>query len=213
MIIEEKHGRTGRSAWVFACDWILPDGKVFFVSEASMTPKARIMDEAAVGRAMARIAHEIIERNQGAEQICLLGVKRRGVPLAQLLASKIQCFWEQCVPVGVLDVTEHRDDLTDADKQVNAGQSVFPCDIQDKTVIIVDDVLFTGRTARAAMETVFSYGRPKAVQLMVLVDRGHRELPLRPDYVGKNVPTARNERIRVLLQEIDGETGVYICDV
>ena len=177
-----------------------------------MTPKARIMDEVAVGRAMARIAHEIIERNQGAEQICLLGVKRRGVPLARLLGQNIQRFWQQSVPVGALDVTVHRDDLMDADKLANAGQSAFPCSIQDKTVIIVDDVIFTGRTARAALETVFSYGRPRAVQLVVLVDRGHRELPIRPDYVGKNVPTARSEKIAVRLRETDGETGVYICD-
>ena len=175
-----------------------------------MTGKAQILDEAAVGRALARIAHEILERDQGAEQLCLLGIRRRGVPLAELLGQNIACFGGGQVPVGTLDVTAHRDDLTDADKLANAGQSSFPCDIAGRTVILVDDVIFTGRTARAALETVFSCGRPRAVQLVALVDRGHRELPIRPDYVGKNVPTARDEQVRVLLRQTDGETGVWI---
>jgi pyrimidine operon attenuation protein/uracil phosphoribosyltransferase len=177
-----------------------------------MVPKAKIMDEVAIRRAVARISHEIMERNQGLENVCIFGVKRRGVPLAQMLCENIKKYWNVDVPCGNLDVTCHRDDLTDEDKQANAGQSDFPCDIRNKIVIVVDDVVYTGRTARAAMETVFSYGRPQMVQFVALVDRGHRELPIRPDYVGKNVPTAQNEIIRVQLEGIDSETGVYICD-
>ncbi len=176
-----------------------------------MTPKTKIMDEMAMSRALGRISHELMERNQGLDDVCVLGVKRRGVPLARMLCDNIERFFDVCVPLGELDVTFHRDDLTDEDKRRNAGQSTLPVSIQDKIVIIVDDVLYTGRTARAALETVFAFGRPRAVQFVALIDRGHRELPLRPDYVGKNVPTAKNETVRVLLRDIDGESGVYIC--
>ena len=177
-----------------------------------MKQKAQIMDATAISRAMARITHEIIERNQGVADICLLGVKRRGIPLSAMLAENIQRFEGVRVPLGYLDITKHRDDMTEQEKQHSAEECHIPCDIRDKTVIIVDDVMYTGRTTRAALEAVFAYGRPQAVQLAVLVDRGHRELPIRPDYVGKNVPTARSEQVSVMLQEIDGETGVYICD-
>ena len=176
-----------------------------------MTPKTKIMDEVALGRAVGRISHEIMERNQGLEDVCIFGIKRRGVPLAKMLCDNIERFFGMRVPLGELDVTIHRDDLTDEDKRANAGQSELPCSIQDKTVIIVDDVLYTGRTARAALETVFAFGRPRAVQFVALIDRGHRELPLRPDYIGKNVPTAKNETVRVLFKETHGESGVYIC--
>ncbi|MBP5662200.1 MAG: bifunctional pyr operon transcriptional regulator/uracil phosphoribosyltransferase PyrR [Clostridia bacterium] len=175
-----------------------------------MNPKAKIMDELAVRRAMARITHEIIERNHGVENICLLGVKRRGMPLADMLADNIRRFEETAVPVGYLDITRHRDDLSDAAKEELAGECHFPCDITGMRVIIIDDVLYTGRTARAAMEAVFAAGRPQSVQLAVLVDRGHRELPIRADYVGKNVPTAQSEKVRVMMNAIDGETAVYI---
>lgn len=178
-----------------------------------MKPKAKIMDEVAIGRAMARITHEIIEHNQGVESVCLLGVKRRGIPLAAILAENILRFEGVEVPVGYLDITKHRDDISDADKAELAGDCHFPCDIEDKRVIIVDDVLFTGRTARAAMEAVFAYGRPDSLQFAVLVDRGHRELPIRADYVCKNVPTSLSEKVSVKIKEIDGETAVYICDL
>lgn len=177
-----------------------------------MKQKAQIMDATAISRAMARITHEIIERNCGAANICLLGVKRRGIPLAAMLAQNIERFEGVRVPLGYLDITLHRDDMTEQEKLHAAQECHIPCDIREKTVIIVDDVMYTGRTARAAMEAIFAHDRPKAVQLAVLIDRGHRELPIRPDYVGKNVPTARNERIAVLLEEIDGETNAYICD-
>ncbi|MBQ0037855.1 MAG: bifunctional pyr operon transcriptional regulator/uracil phosphoribosyltransferase PyrR [Clostridiales bacterium] len=170
----------------------------------------KIMDESAIRRALARITHEIIERNQGVADVCLLGVKRRGIPLSKLLAENIRRFEGAEVPTGSLDIVRHRDDLSEDDKSALAGECHIPCDITDKNVIIVDDVLYTGRTARAAIEAVFAYGRPRTLQLAVLVDRGHRELPIRPDYVGKNVPTASDERIGVCIAEIDGETAVYI---
>ena len=177
-----------------------------------MKIKSKIMDEVAISRAMARITHEIIEKNNGAENVILLGVKRRGVPLSLILAENIEKFENIKVPVGYLDITRHRDDLSDADKQTLAGECHFPCDITDKTVVIVDDVLYTGRTARAAIESVFAFGRPKALQLAVLVDRGHRELPIRADYVCKNVPTALSEKVLVRLPEIDNEIGVFIAE-
>lgn len=177
-----------------------------------MKIKSQIMDELAIRRALARIAHEIIEKNQGVENLCLLGVKRRGMPLAELLAENIAHFEGVQVPVGYLDVTRHRDDLSDAAKEELAGDCHFPCDIHGKTVIIVDDVLFTGRTARAAMESVFAVGRPKLLQYAVLIDRGHRELPIRADYVGKNVPTSSSESVRVRVTEYDGENSVYILE-
>ena len=178
-----------------------------------MKIRTQIMDEATVKRSMARMTHEVLERNQGVKDICVLGVRSRGVPLARMLCENIRKFEGVEVPMGILDITMKRDDKSDAEKQSGAGRSEIPCDLQDKTVIIVDDVLFTGRTARAAIETVFGFGRPRAVQLVVLVDRGHRELPIRPDYVGKNVPTARTETVSVRLTESDGETAVYIGDI
>ncbi|MBQ8850345.1 MAG: bifunctional pyr operon transcriptional regulator/uracil phosphoribosyltransferase PyrR [Clostridia bacterium] len=177
-----------------------------------MKKKTMIMDEAAMRRAMARITHEIIEHNRGAEDICLLGVKRRGIYLSAMLAENIKRFEGVDVPLGHLDITLHRDDISEADKQGIEKACFIPCDIREKTVIIVDDVLYTGRTARAALEAIFANARPKAVQLAVLIDRGHRELPIRPDYVGKNVPTSKNELVAVAVSEIDGENGVYICD-
>ena len=177
-----------------------------------MKRKAQIMDATAIHRAMARITHEIIERNRGAGDICLLGVKRRGIPLAAMLAENIRRFEGVDGPLGELDITLHRDDLTVEEKREIEAECHIPCDIRTKTVIIVDDVMYTGRTTRAALEAVFAFGRPHAVQLAVLVDRGHRELPIRPDYVGKNVPTSRGEQVAVLIEDVDGDTGVFICD-
>ena len=176
-----------------------------------MKRKTLVMDETAVKRALARITHELIERNKGVEDVCLLGVKTRGVPLAKILADNVLTFEGVAVPVGYIDITLHRDDISPDQKKLG-GECHFPCDITDKTVIIVDDVMYTGRTARAAIEATFSHARPKALQYAVLVDRGHRELPIRPDYVGKNVPTAKEELIDVMVSAIDGETCVYICD-
>lgn len=177
-----------------------------------MKAKATVMDRAALVRAVTRITHEILERNGGVADVCILGIKRRGVPLAKMLCENIKRFEGSTVPLGYIDITRHRDDMSDEDKMVNVSETYIPCDVTDKTVIIVDDVLCTGRTSRAAIECVFSSGRPRSLQLVALVDRGHRELPIRPDYVGKNVPTSKNETVCALFDELDGETGVYICD-
>lgn len=171
--------------------------------------KMQIMDMQAVNRAVARISHEIIERNQGVLDICILGVKKRGVPFAKKICSCINLFESIDVPFGELDITLSRDDLTDDIKNKLATDSIVPCNITDKNVIIVDDVIYTGRTAKAALETVFKYGRPNSVQFVTLIDRGHRELPIRPDYVGKNVPTSKQETVSVVLDDGD-QSGVYI---
>ena len=175
-----------------------------------MSEKTQIMDEVTMRRSLARMTHEIIERNEGVQDVVLMGVVTRGVSLATILQGNIQKFEGVTVPVGHLDITLHRDDLSNEEKQKRSQESVFPCDITGKTVIIVDDVLYTGRTARAAMEAVITKGRPKYIQLAVLVDRGHRELPIRADFVGKNVPTAKSENVQVRLMDNDGENAVYI---
>lgn len=176
-----------------------------------MERKAKIMDQAAMDRSMARITHEILERNRGVDGLFLLGIKRRGVPLAHRLAENIERFEGVKVPVGTIDITRYRDDRR-AGEPLPAGDCEIPGDVRDHTVILVDDVMHTGRTARAAIEAVFTFGRPRSIQLAVLVDRGHRELPIRPDFVGKNIPTAKSERVSVMVEELDGETGVYLSD-
>ncbi len=171
--------------------------------------KTQIMDMQAVNRAIARISHEIIERNQGVLDICILGVKKRGVMFAKKICACIQVFENTTVPFGELDITLSRDDLSDDIKNKVATESIIPCNITGKNVIIVDDVIFTGRTAKAALETVFKYGRPNSVQFVTLIDRGHRELPIRPDYVGKNVPTSKQETVSVVVDDTE-QSGVYI---
>lgn len=167
------------------------------------------MDKAAVSRSLARITHEIIEKNRGCADIVLIGIKRRGAPLAKILAENIEKFEGVKVPVDAVDITPFRDDRGEkaGSEKPEAGLS---CAVTEKHVILVDDVISTGRTVRAAIEAVISYGRPKTIQLAVLVDRGHRELPLRPDFVGKNIPTSKNEIISVKVDEVDGETSVAI---
>lgn len=175
-----------------------------------MKMKAMLMDEPAVRRALMRIAHEIIEKNEGSEGLILVGVKRRGISIARTLASNIRSIDGTDIPVGEVDITFYRDDLSvKADLPVTGGLSL-PESVEGKSVIIADDVIYTGRTARAAIEAIFSAGRPQSIRLAVLVDRGHRELPIRPDFVGKNVPTSREEVISVMTDEFDGETGVYL---
>jgi pyrimidine operon attenuation protein/uracil phosphoribosyltransferase len=198
---------------IFVVYKVLPKGKAFKFLGGTMRFKTKILDEVAIKRTLVRMTHEIIEKNKGVENLCLLGVKSRGVPLAKMLHDNILAFEGIDVPIGFLDTTRHRDDLSEETKNVKAGECHFPCDVTDKIVVIVDDVMFTGRTTRAAIEAVFAFARPKAIQLAVLIDRGHRELPFKPDFVGKNVPTSSDEKIVLLLNETDGQDGAFICDV
>ena len=169
-----------------------------------------IMTEADIRRALARIAHEIIERNHGIENVVLVGLQTRGVPLAQRLAEKLHELEGVDVPLGELDVTFYRDDLAARPLQPIVRRTDIPVDIGEMHVVLVDDVLYTGRTIRAALDEVMDFGRPSTVQLAVLVDRGHRELPIRADYVGKNVPTSHDEEVNVRLVEVDGQDEVVI---
>lgn len=167
-----------------------------------------IMDETAIRRALTRIAHEILEKNKGVDNVMLIGIRTRGIYLASRVAHLIQGIENVPVPVGELDVTPYRDDVKEnGGRLLDVSESL---DIHDKKIILVDDVLFTGRTVRAAMDALIDLGRPEMIQLAVLVDRGHRELPIRPDYIGKNVPTSRLEKIEVSLSEIDDADQVTI---
>jgi pyrimidine operon attenuation protein/uracil phosphoribosyltransferase len=172
--------------------------------------KARIMDKEAIQRALKRIAHEIVERNKGVDNIVLIGIRRRGVPLAKRLQKFLAEIEGKEVPVGSLDITLYRDDLNLRLDQPKVGKTEINFSIEGKDVILVDDVLYTGRTVRSALDALMDIGRPRTVQLSVLIDRGHRELPIRADYVGKNVPTSRKEQIEVRLEEIDGVDEVII---
>ena len=176
--------------------------------------KAKLMDEAALRRALTRIAHEIIEKNDGVDGLCLIGIHRRGVPLAQAISDLIARIENIRVPVGEIDITRYRDDLTVLTDGAAVTDTRVDFDVTGKTVVLVDDVLYTGRTARAAIEAVFSLGRPARIQLAIVIDRGHRELPIRADYVGKNVPTSRQELIEVHVPPYDGgEIGVDLCEL
>ena len=177
-----------------------------------MRVKAQILDEKGVWRTLTRISHEIIEKNKGTDGVCLVGVKRRGEPLANIIRDNIKKIEGVEVPCGVIDITYYRDDLSKISESPVLTENSLPFDIAGKTVVIVDDVLYTGRTARAAIEAIFKLGRPKSIQLTVLVDRGHRELPIRADYVGKNVPTSHTENIRVLIPPYDDTTCVLLCE-
>ncbi|MBI3946302.1 MAG: bifunctional pyr operon transcriptional regulator/uracil phosphoribosyltransferase PyrR [Armatimonadetes bacterium] len=170
------------------------------------THSTRVMDEQDIRRALTRIAHEIVEKNRGAEHLALVGIRTKGAPLAVRLADLIQRFEGVAVPVGELDVAAHRDD----DRRAETDCSDIRFEVAGRVIILVDEVFYTGRTVRAALDALIQRGRPAAVQLAVLVDRGHRELPIRPDYVGKNLPTARREYVRVKLRELSGEDSVWI---
>ena len=175
-----------------------------------MTPTRTVLEAPDIGRALTRIAHEILERAKGAENLVLLGIPSRGVPLAHRLAERLTAVEGTPVPVGALDVTMYRDDLRLHPARALARTDLPAEGVEGRTVVLVDDVLYSGRTIRAALDALGDLGRPARVQLAVLVDRGHRELPIRADYVGKNLPTSLTERVRVLLRETDGEDSVTI---
>ena len=175
-------------------------------------PKATILSSDEIRRALTRIAHEIIERNKGAEKLAIIGVHTRGIPLAERLASKLSELEGVEVPRGMLDITLYRDDLSEVARQPIIRETQVPFDLANRRVILVDDVLYTGRTVRSALDALIDLGRPEGIQLAVLVDRGHRELPIRADYVGKNLPTAKHEVVKVKLQETDGTDIVELFD-
>ncbi len=172
--------------------------------------KALILDKAGIERAMTRIAHEILEKNKGGREVVLVGIQRGGVHLAKRLAGKIREIEGTEPPIGSLDITMYRDDLATRKSQPVPQATDIPFDIKDKVMVLVDDVIFTGRTIRAALNSVMDYGRPRRIQLAVLVDRGHRELPIRADYVGKNLPTSSREKVEVMLTEDGVEEKVVI---
>jgi pyrimidine operon attenuation protein / uracil phosphoribosyltransferase len=172
--------------------------------------EGRLLDAEDVRRALARIAHEIIERNKGAERIALVGIANRGDDLARRLAQQIVEIEGTKGPVGILDITFYRDDIGMKAEAPEVHETHVDFDINGATVVLVDDVLFTGRTIRAAMDALMDFGRPRKIQLAVLVDRGHRELPIRADFVGKNVPTGRSQDVRVLVKELDGQDAVVV---
>lgn len=171
--------------------------------------KTALMDEAALIRAVRRISHEIVERNKGTDGLVLIGIKSRGLPLAKMIKDNIAALEGVELPLEMLDTSLYRDDV---EKPLNASLKPLATDITGKRVILVDDVLYTGRTVRAAIEAVFSIGRPARIQLAVLIDRGHRELPIRADYIGKNIPTSHSEAVAVYVKEIDGKYGAVILE-
>jgi pyrimidine operon attenuation protein/uracil phosphoribosyltransferase len=178
-----------------------------------LVDKTILMDAQGISRALTRVAHEIIEKNKGVQHVTLVGIRTRGVPLAKRLAAEIGKIEGVQVPVGVLDITLYRDDLSTLGYQPVVHETQISFDINGKTIVLIDDVLFTGRTVRAALEAITDIGRPKSIQLAVLIDRGHRELPIRADYVGKNVPTSHKEVISVQLQTIDGDEKVLLQEI
>ncbi len=175
--------------------------------------KAQILDADDMRRAVIRIAHEILERNHGIDRVALVGIQRRGVTLAREVQDAIEEIESRKVPLGILDITFYRDDLSTLGPAPRVGQTDLPFDLNDTVVVLVDDVLFTGRTARAALNELMDFGRARAIQLAVLVDRGHRELPIRADYVGKNVPTSKKEVIKVMVEDFDGIRRVALGEI
>jgi pyrimidine operon attenuation protein/uracil phosphoribosyltransferase len=177
-----------------------------------MREKAKILDKDTLNRTIMRIAHEILEKNKGTKELCLVGIRNRGVYIARRLADCIENIEKERIAVGALDITLYRDDLTLIAAQPLVRKTEIDFDLTDKNIVLVDDVLYTGRTVRAALDALIDLGRPKSIQLAVLIDRGHRELPIRADYVGKNIPTAQNEAIEVRLEEVDGQDEAVIME-
>ncbi|MBL7151036.1 MAG: bifunctional pyr operon transcriptional regulator/uracil phosphoribosyltransferase PyrR [Candidatus Omnitrophica bacterium] len=177
-----------------------------------MKEKAKVLDKDTLNRSLVRIAHEILEKNKGTAGLCLVGIRKRGVYLAQRLAGCLKKIEGNDIPVGILDITLYRDDLTLISSQPVVHKTEIDFNIDGKIVVLVDDVLYSGRTVRAALDALIDLGRPKSIQLAVLVDRGHRELPIRADYAGKNIPTAQTETVEVRLEESDGRDEVVIVE-
>ena len=180
-------------------------------NEKNSPSAAILMDEHAVRRALMRMTHEIIEQNKSLDDVVLVGIRSRGAPLSQMLSDNLSSVEGTEVPLAHLDATRFRDDLPDAVRMAHPTPEEQAFSVTGKTIILVDDVIYTGRTVRAAIEAIFRMGRPRSVQLAVLIDRGHRELPIRPDYVGKNIPTSREEVVSVHTPQHDGDLGVYLC--
>jgi len=177
-----------------------------------MREKAKILDKEALNRSLMRIAHEILEKNKGTEDLCFIGIRNRGAYIAKRLADCIEKIDQVKVPVGILDITLYRDDLTLIASQPVVRRTEIDFDITDKNIVLVDDVLYSGRTIRSALDALMDLGRPKSIRLAVLIDRGHRELPIRADYAGKNIPTSNNEMVEVRLDEVDGTDEVVIVE-
>ncbi len=177
-----------------------------------MRQKAQILDESAMRRALMRLSHEIVEKNKGAKNLVFIGILRRGKSIAECVSGNVNTIEGINVPCGSIDIKFYRDDLSKVAESPEIREASLPFDVNGRDVVLFDDVLYTGRTARAAIEAVFSCGRPRSIQLAVLVDRGHRELPIRADYVGKNLPTSRSELVEVRIPEYDGETGVFLME-
>lgn len=177
-----------------------------------MKIKAKLADKETLDRILVRIAHEILEKNKGSKNLVLIGMRTRGEFLAKRLREKLIAIEGVDLPLGVLDVTLYRDDFRKRIKQPQVSVSDITFDINDKDVILVDDVLYTGRTVRSALNAIMDLGRPSSIQLCILVDRGHRELPIRADYVGKNIPTSQNEEIKLKMEEVDGEDAIYLIE-
>lgn len=181
--------------------------------EKDLKLKKKLVDGDGIRRALTRIAHEIVEKNKGTNNLVVIGIRTRGVPLAKRLAKKINDFEGVEIPVGILDITLYRDDLSMVAQQPIVHKTEIPFDIDGKNVILVDDVLYTGRTVRSALDALVDLGRPLAIQLAIVVDRGHRELPIRADYVGKNIPTSEEEVVSVNLKEIDGQDSILLMSM
>lgn len=177
-----------------------------------MREKAKLLDKETLGRTLMRMAHEILEKNKGADSLCIIGIRNRGAYLAKRIKDCLENIDNKDVPVGILDITLYRDDLTLISTQPVVHKTEIDFNIDEKIVVLVDDVLYTGRTVRAALDALVDLGRPRAIQLAVLIDRGHRELPIRADYVGKNIPTAQNETVEVRLEETDSKDEVVIVE-
>mgnify|MGYP000164961203 CR=1 FL=1 len=178
-----------------------------------LLPKAKIMDENEIKRALLRISHEILEKNKGIKDLALIGIQTRGVYLAQRIQKFIEKIEGVKLPLGVLDITLYRDDLTRIGLNPQVKSTQLPFDLTDKNIVLIDDVLYTGRTVRCALDEIMDFGRPNRIYLAVLIDRGHRELPIRADFVGKNIPTSKKEHVEVKLKEIDSEDAVYIYQI